>query len=65
MDVFLLALQLDYCPLYDTRLSCPECPYFGLPHGGRPRPEESYQAGRPGLKKPASAGRRKPEKTSV
>ena len=54
MDVFLLALQRDSCPLYDTRLSCPECPYFGLPHGGRPGP-----------KKPAGAGRRKPEKTSV
>ena len=37
MDVFLLALHLDYCPLYDTSLSCPECPYFGLLHGGRPR----------------------------
>ena len=53
MDVFLLALQRAYCPLYDTRLSCPECPYFGLPHGGRPLPAESYQAGRPGPKKPA------------
>ncbi len=51
MDVFLLALQLDYCLLYDTRLSCPECPYFGLPHGGRPPPRRVSSSGAAGSKK--------------
>ena len=60
MDIFLLALQRASCPLYDTSLSCPECPYFGLPHGGRPRPPLQKSASGTGAGPATRPGSRRP-----